>query len=117
MSLIGKVVDYSFGFIFVILGFIMCLTGIAIFGFQVYYWLAYGEWFKFPLMYLVGLIDIFIFTDSALMEWINGPQSWFGLHKFIVWFLKSIPLSLFLFLLGSFMVGGVQKGIENKYKK
>jgi hypothetical protein len=66
---------------------ILCLSGIGVFLFQVYHYLKDGFWIPKNIMIALDLIGI---------DWAKNPETWFGLYKI----LSSVPLSVFLFVFG-----------------
>jgi len=40
----------------------------------------------------------YIFENTVVSQWLNNPESWFGLQKTIEWLLENIPLSVALII-------------------
>ena len=59
------------------------LTGVGIFGMQVYGYLQDGEWSPLSVMRL--------FEGSS--PWLDNPQSWLGWHAIVHGFLETAPVS------------------------
>ena len=71
------------------------LAGILVLGLQVYAWLATGTWQPASLLLPLAMLAKWL-PDPAMVQWIERPDTWIGLHKV----LDFIPLSLFLMLVG-----------------
>lgn len=73
----------------------IALGGLAIFGFQIWFWLTTGHWYEVPLSYLFYLIG-----PENLVAWLREPHSWVGLHMIVDWILDAFPLPFTLVLSG-----------------
>lgn len=69
---------------------------------QVILWLRSGAW---P--------DLSVFNTLSwafpawLIDWLNYPNNWFGLHEIVAWFVWNCPLFIFLLLVaGVWFAGG-----------
>ncbi len=78
------------------IGAMIFMTGLGLFGYQAFLWLQDGTWTEFPLFVVFN----FLFENTALHQWMVQPESWFGLQKLFSWFLESIPLSMALMIPG-----------------
>lgn len=104
--LVEKIIEkaiYLFAFVVFLGGF---LGGPALFIYQVYFYLRFGEWSSF------SLISVLSELDSRPGHWALNPESWVGLH----YILDFIPLSLVLFFTGAFL-GGYLFGLADDYAK
>jgi len=70
-------------------GYILALSGIGIWVYQLYYWLKYAEWKSFSLLWPLSL-------GSDYQDWIFYPTKWIGFHKV----LDFIPLSIVVIVIG-----------------
>ena len=101
--------DYLCGGINATVGFIAALvffSGLGLVAYQVFLWIKDGAWTEYPIFILFN----FLFENTALHQWINQPDSWFGLQKLLFWILENTPLSLALIvpgLLMAFLAAGV----------
>ena len=77
------------------LGVLLILAGATIVVLQIFVYLKSGRWEKVPLFFLATLLG-----PDKFLSWLYHPTSWLGLHKIVDGFLKVIPLSLFLLLVG-----------------
>jgi hypothetical protein len=79
-----------------ILGVTLIYSGAIMIVLQTFVYLMYGEWEELPLFYLPALLG-----PDRFMSWLDNPgSSWIGLHRIILGFLRFMPLSLFLMLVG-----------------
>ena len=84
-----------------LVGFVMFVAGIILGCYVGLHWLRTGR-------VEATLLEDVLFTklpDSA-QAWVARPRSWYGLHRFVVWFLRiplfaSVAFSGFLILLAS----------------
>lgn len=87
------------------IGAMVFMTGLGLFGYQALLWLQDGTWTEFPLFVVFN----FLFENTALHQWMVQPESWIGLQKLFSWLLENIPLSMALmvpgFSLALFMAG------------
>jgi hypothetical protein len=89
------------------LGVLLILVGVALVGFQIVVYLKDGHWERMPLFYLAALLG-----PDQFKSWLRHPTSWLGLHTVVDGFLKIMPLTLFLILVGWAMtVYGTKKQI------
>ena len=89
------------------LGVLFILSGVALVGLQVFVYLKDGRWEKLPLLYLATLLG-----PDQFSSWLHHPTSWLGLHNVVDGFLKIMPLTVFLILVGWAMtVYGTKKQI------
>lgn len=77
-------------------GIVVFLSGLGIFGWQIYGWLKYGTWVELPLILGVQYIP----EGYAIKSWFNHPDSWLGLHRLLVWALETTPITVVLILGG-----------------
>jgi hypothetical protein len=94
-SLFGRVLSY-FAVAVGLTGPAILYTGPAILIGQVVYWLAYAAWVELPASKIILIIPQSWLEGS----WFTEPRSWYGLHKILWGFLDTIPLSLFLMVIG-----------------
>jgi len=78
-------------------GLLVSLAGFALIGYQAVLWLMDGVWTEMPLMVVFN----FLFEDTALHQWLQTPESWFGLHQVVEWNLTHVPVSLVLIVDGA----------------
>jgi hypothetical protein len=83
------------------------LYGIGLFAFQIAYWMYSGRWQELPVAILFVRrtrsdsgpeILVIRFLDAFEWEWLLAPQSWFGFHKIVLWFLQSSLASALVLL-------------------
>lgn len=80
-------------------GLIILLCGLLLLGYQVVVYLQGGEWIPY------ALFDLFSYIISEQSSnWLNKPDSWFGLHKIIKNTLNFIPASLFAIIIGFLLI-------------
>jgi len=77
-------------------GIMFMIAGIGLLSYQSLLWLQTGVWTEYPLLAIFN----FLFENTALQQWIISPESWIGMQKLFLWFLKSIPVSLALIIPG-----------------
>ncbi|MDA2928509.1 hypothetical protein MYX84_00950 [Acidobacteria bacterium AH-259-O06] len=65
----------------------------GVFLYQCFLWLKDGEWVE---MSATLFFKYFLSPDNPFVQWVDNPQSWYGLH----YLLTATPLSVFLFLVG-----------------
>jgi len=73
--------------------------GLGLVGYQVFLWIKDGVWSEFATMEVFN----FLFENTLLAQWLDNPESWFGLQKIMEWLLHNIPLSVAL-IVASIMV-------------
>ena len=66
--------------------------GLGLVGYQVFLWIKDGVWSEFATMEVFN----FLFENTLLAQWLDNPESWFGLQKIMEWLLHNIPLSVAL---------------------
>ena len=66
--------------------------GLGLVGYQVFLWIKDGVWSEFATMEVFN----FLFENTLLAQWLDNPESWFGLQKIIEWLLYNIPVSVAL---------------------
>ena len=66
--------------------------GLGLVGYQVFLWIKDGVWSEFATMEVFN----FLFENTLLAQWLDTPESWFGLQKIMEWLLHNIPLSVAL---------------------
>ena len=66
--------------------------GLGLVGYQVFLWIKDGVWSEFATMEVFN----FLFENTILAQWLDNPESWFGLQKIMEWLLHNIPLSVAL---------------------
>ena len=81
--------------IIVLVGGLFVLTGLGVFGLQLFGYLKYGEWKSMPFLDLV----------SPYFPWFRNPQSWFGLHDIVRDAFDILPVSFLLILVGLLVAG------------
>ena len=101
MSNVTSLVTKTLSYIVDAVNFILCLISMLVFNvgfyvilYQTYQYLRYGAWPEMTLMYLVP------YGPNWMNSWLNEPTSWLGLHELTFGALSSIPLSLFLIVVG-----------------
>jgi len=72
----------------------IALTGLAVLGYQSFFWLKLGYWKPITARLLLNEI-----LPADFLHWFHNPQSWLGLKKIISPFF-NFPLALFLLLVG-----------------
>jgi len=99
------------------IGSFSILTGLCIFGFQVYTWFNLEHWFEMDLLWLVYWLlstQVIDLSSSTLVNWFNTPQEWLGLHQSLLLVLDLVPLSLFLVVIGVFLFAFVYQGEKER---
>ncbi len=81
--------DFKIKDIPVLIGIMLILGSLSIWGYQIYYWLRYADWIKFSLLWPLSYI-------KGLEAWTFYPHEWLGVNKI----LDFIPLSIILLLIG-----------------
>ncbi len=101
--------DYLCCSINTVVGFLAALvffSGLGLVAYQIFLWIQNGAWTEYPIFVLFN----FVFENTVLHQWINQPDSWFGLQKILIWSMENMPLSLALVvpgLLVSLLAAGV----------
>ena len=70
------------------------VTGIGLVSYQAFLWIRDGVWSE----YTITVVFNYIFENTVVSQWLNNPESWFGLQKTIEWLLENIPLSVALII-------------------
>ena len=83
----GSIILGSMAFTSLFLAF-----GLGLVGYQVFLWIKDGVWSEFATMEVFN----FLFENTLLAQWLDNPESWFGLQKIIEWLLYNIPVSVAL---------------------
>ena len=99
------------------IGSFFILTGICVFGFQVYTWFNIGHWFEMDLLWLVHRLlstQAMEFSSSPLVNWFHTPQEWLGFHRLLLLILELVPLSLFLVVTGVLLFAFVYRGEKER---
>ena len=91
----------SISWLLIVISFI---SGLSIFGYQVYYYLKNGTWFS------ISLIDSFAYIGS---DWALQPNNWYGIWNL----LNKIPLSMMLAFIAIQWAYNILNSIENKSTK
>jgi len=100
---IGRWLDRAFMYLFVwIPATILCLSGIAIFLFQIVIWFKTGEWMSLDLKDVIPL---------RYFSWAYDKDSWWVMKK-VGLFLLNCPVSITAFICGYFLLN-----IRNREKK
>ncbi|MBT4375306.1 MAG: hypothetical protein HOD16_06425 [Nitrospina sp.] len=66
--------------------------GFGLVGYQVFLWIKDGVWSEFATMEVFN----FLFENTLIAQWLDNPESWFGLQKITEWLLYNIPVSVAL---------------------
>lgn len=77
--------------------FLIC--GLGLISYQIFLWIKDGAWSEFTIM----VVFDFLFENTIAAQWLNSPESWFGLQKIVEWLLQNIPLSAAL-IIPSFLI-------------
>jgi len=85
---------FVFGLV-VLIGLLVALAGVGVFGYQVFLYLKFDEWRPISMF---GALAPFV-------PWLANPQSWPGLYRIAHQALQLLPVSLFLVLLGWVIAG------------
>jgi hypothetical protein len=70
---------------------LLCLIGIAGFGYQFFGWLKTGQLTEMPLLKILEALTPI--ENTRFHEWVISPHGWHGLHQMTV-FIFRYPLSL-----------------------
>ena len=79
---------------FLSLASLFLVTGIGLVSYQAFLWIRDGVWSE----YTITVVFNYIFENTVVSQWLNNPESWFGLQKTIEWLLENIPLSVALII-------------------
>ncbi len=85
---------YLSKYIFIPVGWIICVSGPFLLCGQTFYWLYSGAWKSYVLLDVIVNI-----MPLSLVNWLIEPESWQGLHKIII-FILEIPLFIGLTIIG-----------------
>ncbi len=85
---------YLSKYIFIPVGWVICVSGPFLLCGQIFYWLYSGVWKSYVLLDVTANI-----MPLSLVNWLIEPESWQGLHK-IIFFILKIPLFLGLTIIG-----------------
>ena len=66
--------------------------GLGLVGYQVFLWIKDGVWSEFATIEAFN----FLFENTLIAQWLDKPESWFGLQKIAEWLLYNIPVSVAL---------------------
>ena len=94
-SRVGYNIRRFLGGLVVLIGLLVALAGLGVLGLQIFGYLKIGEWKS------VSLLSV----ASPQWQWLNNPQSWFGLNDILRDALDIMPLSLTLILVGWLIAG------------
>ncbi|MBN1805861.1 MAG: hypothetical protein JW837_11470 [Sedimentisphaerales bacterium] len=72
----------------------IALSGLAVLGYQSFFWLKLGYWKPIASKLLLNEI-----LPINFFQWLHSPYSWIGLKK-LIFPVFNIPLALFLLLVG-----------------
>ena len=98
-------------------GSFFILTGLGVFGFQIYSWFTISHWFEMDLLWMIHWLlstETNNFIPSAFTDWFLTPQDWFGFHRILLLVLDLVPLSLFLVVIGIFLFASVYRGEKER---
>ena len=73
---------------------LLLVSGIGLVSYQAFLWIRDGVWSE----YTITVVFNYIFENTVVSQWLNNPESWFGLQKTIEWLLENIPLSVALII-------------------
>ena len=79
------------------------VAGFGVVSYQVFLWIKNGVWSEFT----IKLAFNFLFEGTSVAQWLNNPESWFGLQKITEWLLENIPLSVALIVPSIFTLVGM----------
>lgn len=74
-------INYIFGGIISLTGFLFILGAAAIILYQVYHWLKFGQWIEMPFSNILSKVDISISNESQF--------KWKGVAKIFIWIFKQ----------------------------
>ncbi len=77
--------------------------GLGLVGYQVFLWIKNGVWSEFATMEVFN----FLFENTLIAQWLDKPESWFGLQKITEWLLYNIPVSVALIIPSIMVLVGV----------
>lgn len=117
---IRLIIKKAFAMFVALLGFLVVMWGLILFGFQSLYWFKAGVWIPVSLLMFLSpsslLAEIEALSGRGVhgfhpydlipdifwgsFPWLDHPSNWFGAHKLIHGFLGMVPLSLALIALG-----------------
>ena len=84
-------------------GKMLVAISISLLVLQAFVWLWTGNWLNITMGYALEPL----LSTARLSGWFLYPESWFGVHKLVVW-LMGMPLALTFFVVGGFMMKGVE---------
>ena len=93
LSITGAVMALASFFLF---------SGFGIICYQIFLWMKNGIWSEFS----IEVVFSFLFENTMLAQWLNNPESWFGLQRIVEWLLQNIPLSAALIIPSVLIFGG-----------
>ncbi len=95
---------------FLLISSLLAATGV--FMFQCFLWLRAGEWIGISA---VLLLNYFLPPGNAFVQWLDNPQSWYGVHTLI----SGTPVVLFLILIAmiSFCALGLIPGSWARHRR
>ena len=104
MALFRRIIRYA--------GSAFILSGLCVFGFQVYTWLNLDHWYEMDLLWLIYWVvstQLMEQSASTFVDWFHAPQQALEVHRLLLFALDLIPLSLFLLLSGAFLFTSIYR--------
>ena len=107
--------DRFYAILYGTVGIGLVIYSLAVFGFQVFFWLKNGFWVEVKLLYLFVVPHELLGPSptplllvpawfQGVFPWIHSPNSWFGFHKAVHILLDELPVSAFSLLLGVWLI-------------
>lgn len=84
------------GLAVVLIAALLAASGMALLTVQVAQWLDTGRWVDHALSELINAPLVKSILPAALLLWLSRPQSLYGLHGAVTWFIETVPAWLFL---------------------
>ncbi len=72
-------------------GLFIMISGVFVFIYQIFNYLYVGEWIPLPMIIIV---------PSLIANWLIDPHQWIGLSNVLSSLFDTIPLSVFLLIMG-----------------
>ncbi len=92
-------------------GIISMIAGVLVVAGQSLLWMLGSGWPEFPLFIPFAVL---VPMDDSMFHWLAGSGIWYGLNGLALWMLEHIPFSVFLFLIGLFMIRFPRPRIDHR---
>jgi hypothetical protein len=111
--------------IYLVIGSVLALWGLCLFGLRVFYWLKSGGWPSIQVGNLFAhadhgsrliRIEPYDLVPGLLVNswpWLQHPREWIGVHKVVSFVVEFVPLALALIFGGFALVDAGGRGSKN----